>query len=54
MILMFLGCGNEVVGVGVYTDDYTGMAIGTMEGVPVDKIDCILQEMVHYSNKIIP
>ena len=36
------------------TDDKTGMAIRPIEGVPMGKIDGILQEMVGYNNKIAP
>ena len=36
------------------SDDDTGMAIRPVEGVPVEKIDGILQEMVSYNNKMSP
>lgn len=39
---------------GVDSDDDTGMAIRPVEGVPVEKIDGILQEMVGYNNKMSP
>ena len=40
--------------VGVDTDEKTGMAIRPVEGIPIEKIDGILQEMVRYNNKISP
>ncbi len=40
--------------VGVDTDETTGVAIRLVEGVPTEKIDGILQEMVGYNNKISP
>ena len=46
--------GGGYVIVGVDTDDKTGMAVRPVEGVPVEKIDGILQEMVGYNNKIYP
>ena len=36
------------------SDDETGMAIRPVEGVPIEKIDGILQEMVSYNNKMSP
>ena len=39
---------------GVDSDDETGMAIRPVEGVPIEKIDGILQEMVSYNNKMSP
>jgi len=38
----------------VDSDDETGMAIRPVEGVPIEKIDGILQEMVSYNNKMSP
>jgi ATP-dependent DNA helicase RecG len=46
--------GGGYILVGVDSDDNTGMAIRPVEGVPVEKIDGILQEMVGYSNKMSP
>ena len=46
--------GGGYIVVGVDTDDDTGMAIRPVEGVPVEKIDGILQEMVGYNNKMSP
>ena len=46
--------GGGYIVVGVDTDEDTGMAIRPVEGVPVEKIDCILQEMVGYNNKMTP
>ena len=46
--------GGGYIIVGVSTDDTTGMAIRPVEGIPTDKIDGILQEMVGYNNKIAP
>lgn len=46
--------GGGYIIVGVNTDDKTGMAIRPVEGVPMEKIDGILQEMVGYNNKIAP
>ena len=46
--------GGGYILVGVDTDDDTGMAIRPVEGVPVEKIDGILQEMVGYNNKMSP
>ena len=46
--------GGGYVIVGVDTDDKTGMAIRPVEGVPIEKIDRILQEMVGYNNKMAP
>ena len=40
--------------VGVETDETTGMAIRPVAGLPIEKIDGILQEMVGYNNKISP
>ena len=36
------------------SDDDTGMAIRPVEGIPVERIDGILQEMVGYNNKMSP
>ena len=46
--------GGGCIVVGVDTDDDTGMAIRPVEGVIVEKIDGILQEMVGYNNKMSP
>ena len=46
--------GGGYIVVGVDTDDKTGMAIRPVEGVPMEKIDNILQEMVGYNNKMAP
>lgn len=46
--------GGGYIVIGVDTDDDTGMAIRPVEGVPIENIDGILQEMVGYNNKISP
>ncbi len=46
--------GGGYIIVGVDTDDKTGMAIRPVEGVPMENIDNILQEMVGYNNKMTP
>ena len=46
--------GGGYILVGVDSDDDTGLAIRPVEGVPVEKIDGILQEMVGYNNKLSP
>ena len=46
--------GGGYIVVGVDTDDTTGVAIRPVEGIPTEKIDGILQEMVGYNNKISP
>lgn len=46
--------GGGYIIVGVDTDDKTGMAVRPVEGVPMEKIDNILQEMVGYNNKMAP
>ncbi len=46
--------GGGYILVGVDSDDDTGMAIRPVEGVPIEKIDGILQEMVGYNNKLSP
>ena len=46
--------GGGYILVGVDSDDETGMAIRPVEGVQIEKIDSILQEMVGYNNKISP
>ena len=46
--------GGGYIIVGVDADDKTGMAIRPVEGVPIEKIDGILQEMVAYNNKMSP
>ena len=50
----FEDLGGGYILVGVDTDDETGMARRPVEGVPIEKIDGILQEMVRYNNKIYP
>lgn len=40
--------------VGVDTDDKTGVVIRPVEGIPIEEIDDILQDMVGYNNKIAP
>lgn len=45
--------GGGYILVGVDSDD-AGMAIRPVEGVPIEKIDGILQEMVGYNNKLSP
>jgi len=46
--------GGGYILVGVDSDDDTGMAIRPVEGVPIEKIDGILQDMVSYNNKMSP
>ena len=46
--------GGGYIVVGVDTDDSTGVAIRPVEGIPTEKIDGILQDMVGYNNKISP
>lgn len=46
--------GGGYIVVGVDTNDKSGVAIRPIEGLPEDKIDGILQEMVGYNNKIAP
>ena len=46
--------GGGYIVVGVDTDEATGIAIRPVEGIPTEKIDGILQEMVGYNNKISP
>lgn len=46
--------GGGYILIGVDTDEKTGMAIRPVEGVPMEKIDGILQDMVGYNNKIAP
>lgn len=46
--------GGGYIVVGVDTDDQTGVAIRPVEGIPVEEIDNILQDMVGYNNKIAP
>ena len=46
--------GGGYIVVGVDTDDATGVAIRPVEGIPTEKIDGILQEMVGYNNRISP
>lgn len=50
----FEDLGGGYILVGVDTDDETGMAIRLVTGVPMEKIDGILQEIVGYNNKISP
>ncbi|MDD6889911.1 MAG: hypothetical protein PUD39_06610 [Bacteroidales bacterium] len=51
MILTTLGGGYILVGVD---SDDAGMAIRPVEGIPIEKIDGILQDMVGYNNKLSP
>ncbi len=46
--------GGGYIIIGVETDEKTGVALRPVEGVAIDKIDGILQEMVGYNNKISP
>lgn len=46
--------GGGYILVGVDSDEATGMAIRPVEGVPVEKIDGILKDMVGYNNKFAP
>lgn len=46
--------GGGYVIVGVDSNDNTGLAIRPVVGVPVEKIDGILQEMIGYNNKLSP
>ena len=46
--------GGGYIVVGVDTDEATGVAIRPVEGIPTEKIDGILQDMVGYNNKISP
>lgn len=46
--------GGGYIIVGVDTDRNTGLAIRPVEGVPIERIDRILQDMVGYNNKISP
>ena len=44
--------GGGYIVVGVDTDETTGVAIRPVEGIPTEKIDGILQEMVGYQNRV--
>ena len=46
--------GGGYILVGGDSDEETGVAIRPVEGIPTEKIDGILQEMVGYNNKISP
>ncbi|MBR4722639.1 MAG: putative DNA binding domain-containing protein [Muribaculaceae bacterium] len=46
--------GGGYILVGVDADNETGMAIRPVEGVSIEKIDGILQDMVGYNNKFAP
>ncbi len=46
--------GGGYIVVGVDTDEETGIAIRPVEGIPIEKIDGILKDMVGYNNKISP
>ena len=46
--------GGGYILVGVDSDEDTGVAIRPVEGVPIEKIDGILQDMVRYNNKMSP
>ena len=46
--------GGGYIIVGVDTEEDTGLAIRPVEGVPIEQIDGILQDMVGFNNKISP
>jgi ATP-dependent DNA helicase RecG len=46
--------GGGYILVGVDNDDDSGMAIRPVDGISIEKIDNILQEMVGYNNKLSP
>ena len=46
--------GGGYIVVGVETDDDAGVAKRPVIGVPVEKVDGILQEMVGFNNKLLP
>ena len=46
--------GGGYIIVGVETDNVSGMAIRPVEGLPLERIDGILQEMVGFNNKMSP
>jgi ATP-dependent DNA helicase RecG len=46
--------GGGYIIVGVDTEEDTGMAIRPVEGVPIEQIDGILQDMVGFNNKMSP
>jgi len=46
--------GGGYILVGVDTDEKSGMAIRPVDGIAIDQIDGMLQEMVGYNNKIAP
>lgn len=46
--------GGGYIIVGVDTNEHTGLALRPVEGIPLEKIDAILKEMVGYNNKISP
>lgn len=50
----FDNLGGGYIIVGVNTDNKTGVAVRPVAGVPMEKIDGILQEMVGYNNKMTP
>ncbi len=50
----FEDLGGGYIVVGVDTDEKTGMAIRPIEGISIEKIDGILQDMIGYNNKISP
>ena len=50
----FEDLGGGYIVVGVDTDESTGLAKRPVTGLPIEKIDGILQDMVGYNNKIQP
>ena len=46
--------GGGYIVVGVDTEEDTGLAIRPVEGVPIEQIDGILQDMVGFNNKMSP
>lgn len=46
--------GGGYIVVGVDTDEATGVAIRPVNGIPIEMIDSILQDIVGYNNKISP
>ena len=50
----FEDLGGGYILVGIDAEKETGIAIRPVEGLPIEKIDGILQEMVGYNNKLSP
>ena len=46
--------GGGYIIVGVDTEEDSGLAIRPVEGIPIEQIDGILQEMVGFNNKMSP